>query len=97
MRLVWSRSYYPDESIPLLSLTISRPFIAIPGMAGIPSLLSFLENEYRPGDSPIRFVIPAPVKTVLKAGYHLKDGFIWSSIPYDKDDGLQAGEEDVEF
>ena len=61
------------------------------------SILVVLENEYRPGDSPIRFVIPAPVKTVLKAGYHLKDGFIWATLPYNNDDGLQAGEEDVEF
>jgi len=61
------------------------------------SILVVLENEYRQGDSPVRFIIPAPVKTVLKAGYRLKDGLVWVVLPYDRNSGLQVEDEDVEY
>ena len=61
------------------------------------SILVVVENEYRQGDPPVRFIIPAPVKTVLKAGYHLRDGLVWAVLPYDSDDGLKVNDEDVEY
>jgi len=61
------------------------------------SILVVLENEYMQGDSPVRFIIPAPIKTVLKTGYHLRDGFVWAVLPYNQDGGLQVEEEDVEY
>ncbi|NYT16880.1 MAG: hypothetical protein GKC06_02595, partial [Methanomicrobiales archaeon] len=61
------------------------------------SLLVVLENEYQAGKEPERFIIPAPVKTVLQAGYHLKDGLIWCILPYEQDSGLMVEEGDLEF
>lgn len=61
------------------------------------SVLVVLENEYKQGSSPVRFIIPAPVKTVLKAGYQLRDGLVWAVLPYDREDGLRVRDEDVEY
>jgi len=61
------------------------------------SLIVVLENEYRYGEPPERFVVPAPVKMVIRAGYLQKDGYLWSKLPYAKDIGLQVREEDIEF
>jgi hypothetical protein len=61
------------------------------------SILVVLENEYRRGDSPVRFIVPAPIKTVLKAGYYQRDGFVWAVLPYNRDGGLQVEEEEVEY
>jgi hypothetical protein len=61
------------------------------------SLLVVLENEYRAGQKPERFIIPAPVKTVLRAGYHLKEGLLWCTLPYEPDSGLVVEEGDLEF
>ena len=61
------------------------------------SILVVVENEYRPGDSPVRFIIPAPVKMVMKSRYHLKDGFVWAVLPYNRDDGIRVDNDDVEY
>ncbi|MDD1709430.1 MAG: hypothetical protein LUQ37_00810 [Methanoregulaceae archaeon] len=61
------------------------------------SLLVVVENEYRQGLSPVRFIIPAPVKMVLKAGYRLQDGLLWATLPYDRDEGLRVDDTDVEY
>lgn len=61
------------------------------------SLLVVIENEYRKGESPVRFIIPAPVKMVLKAGYRLHNGLVWATLPYDRDDGLRVDFTDVEY
>jgi hypothetical protein len=61
------------------------------------SILVVLENEYRQGASPIRFIIPAPVKMVLKAGYRLQDDRVWAVLPYDRESGLQVGAEEAEY
>lgn len=61
------------------------------------SLLVVVENEYRPGDSPVRFIIPAPVKMVMKSRYHQKDGLLWAVLPYDRDDGLRVDDKDIEY
>jgi hypothetical protein len=61
------------------------------------SILIVLENEYIQGSSPLRFIIPAPVKVVLKAGYRIRDGLVWAVLPYDREEGLQVASEDVEY
>jgi len=61
------------------------------------SILVVLENEYRRADSPVRFIIPAPVKTVLKAGYLVHDGLVWTVLPNDLNSGLQVEDEDGEY
>ncbi len=61
------------------------------------SLLVVVENEYRQGLSPMRFIVPAPVQLVLKAGYHLHDGLLWATLPYDRDEGLRVDDSDVEY
>lgn len=61
------------------------------------SILVVLENEYKRGVPPIRFIIPAPVRMVLKAGYHVQDGLVWAVLPYDRENGLQPEDEDVEY
>ena len=61
------------------------------------SLLVVLENEYQAGKDPERFIIPAPVKTVLRAGYQCKDGLLWTTLPYEPESGLVVEEGDLEF
>lgn len=61
------------------------------------SLLVVLGNEYRHGEPPERFVVPAPVKMVLRHGFQQRDGYLWSDLPYAKDIGLQVRDEDIEF
>lgn len=61
------------------------------------SLLVVLEKEFRHGESPERFLVPAPVKMVLASGFRVQDGYLWSDLPYAKDIGLQVRDEDVEF
>lgn len=62
------------------------------------SILVVIENEYKPGDEPEGYIVAAPVKTVLKYGYEVRDGRVWSQIPYDSDDGLLVDEdEEVEY
>ncbi len=61
------------------------------------SILVVLENEYKRGSPPIRFIIPAPVKVVLKASYQIRDGLVWAVLPYDREEGLQVESEDVEY
>ena len=84
------RSYphpLPDDAAPFYCYTRD----------GGHSLLVVLENEYRAGEKPERFVIPAPVKTVLRAGYRVKDDLLWSTLPYERDSGLVVEEGDLEF
>ncbi len=73
-----------------------RPFYCYTRDGGH-SLLVVLENEFRAGQKPERFIIPAPVKTVIRAGYHLKDGLLWTTLPYKPDSGLVVDQGDLEF
>lgn len=47
--------------------------------------------------SPEENLVPASVKTVLKRGYTVKDGYVWCDIPYSEELGLLEEEEDYEF
>jgi len=61
------------------------------------SILVVIETEYQEGEDPVRFIIPAPVRTVLRAGFRVQDGFVWTGIPYDSENGISVEEEDVEY
>ena len=61
------------------------------------SIIVVLENEYRAGEPVENFLVPAPVKTVLKVGYTIREGYVWCKIPYSKEIGLVTDEEDTEY
>ena len=61
------------------------------------SVIVILENEVRPGQDPVRFAVPAPVKSVLRAGWHMHDGWPWCTLPYNPEIGLKDAEQDAEF
>ena len=42
-------------------------------------------------------LVPTPVKTVLRHGYEIKEGYLVCSIPYDKKIGLIVDKEDEEY
>jgi hypothetical protein len=60
------------------------------------SIIVVLENEYHEGEPIEDFLVAAPVRTVLRRGYKIKEGYVWCNIPYSKELGLLA-EEDSEF
>jgi len=47
-----------------------------------------LASFYRPGASPADFVVPAPVRAVLRQGWTVRDGWVVCDLPYDTDMGL---------
>lgn len=61
------------------------------------SLLVVIQSEYRHGEPTERFIVPAPVRMVLRHGFYRKDGYLWADLPYAKDIGLQVKDEDIEF
>jgi len=52
---------------------------------------------FLPGGSVEGSLTPASVKTVLKRGYFLKDGYVWCDIPCSPVYGLISDEEDDEY
>jgi len=56
-----------------------------------------LENEYHDGERVEDYLVPAPVKAVLRRGYKVKDGYVWCNIPYSEELGLLTEEDDDEF
>jgi hypothetical protein len=61
------------------------------------SIIVVLENEYNPAEPVENFLAPAAVKTVLKNGYTIRDGYVWCNIPFDSLTGLQEDLDDMEF
>lgn len=55
-----------------------------------------LEQDYCPDTDLTDYLVPVPVMTVLR-GYSVKNGYAVASVPYSKDLGLLAPEEDAEF
>jgi hypothetical protein len=48
--------------------------------------------------SPVEdYILPAPVKAVLKKGYTVKDGYVWSDLPYSDRTGLICDADDHEY
>jgi hypothetical protein len=61
------------------------------------SILCALKSAYAPGADPVSFLVPAPVKSVLRAGYSLQDGYVVVDLSYDSEVGLRTPAEDDEY
>lgn len=74
-----------------------QPFYCYPIDSGH-SILAVIRNIY-PGDAsdPWGYVVPVPVKTILRVGWEMIEGLPWVVVPYDQDLGLMAPDEDTEF
>lgn len=56
-----------------------------------------LTNVIPPGEDAWGYAVPAPVKTVLRAGWFMRDGLPWVSLPYDENLGLLTPDEETEY
>jgi len=56
-----------------------------------------LENEWRPGSPVEDWLVPAPVRAVLRAGYTVRDGLVWCRLPYSSEVGLLTPPEEDEY
>ncbi len=61
------------------------------------SIVVVLMNQVQPGATVTDFLVPAPVKAVLRAGYTLRDGFVWCDLHYDATLGLVTEPGDDEY
>lgn len=61
---------------------------------GAHSILSILKIHYTDEMVFTDFLIPCPVKAVLKKGYEIKNGFVIVDLPYSREIGL--GIEDMD-
>jgi hypothetical protein len=61
------------------------------------SIAVVLANLYPGAGDPGAFVAPAPVKSVVRAGWTVENGWIFCMLPYDQDTGLDTPPEDDEF
>jgi hypothetical protein len=60
------------------------------------SIVVAIASRYASDRSPEEFLVPAPVKTVLR-GYESRDGYIVVDLPYNNDVGLITPAGDEEF
>jgi len=60
------------------------------------SIMIAVKTHYSPDKGVDEFLVPAPVKTVLR-GYERKDGYILVDLPYSAKIGLVVPECDEEF
>lgn len=62
------------------------------------SIMAALESHYSPGADPAAFLVPAPVKAVIRAGYTISDdGYVVSDLPYNSQRGLVTQPGDAEY
>lgn len=61
------------------------------------SIIVVLENEWRPGSPVEDWLVPAPVRAVLRAGYTVRDGLVWCRLPYSSEVGLLTPPEEDEY
>lgn len=61
------------------------------------SVIVVLENEYVEGSPVEDWLVPAPVRAVVRAGYTVRDGLVWCRLPYSREIGLLTREEDDEW
>ena len=54
-------------------------------------------SQVKPGEPLEDFLVPAPVKTVLRAGVAKRSGFLWCNLDIDAEFGLVAPEGDSEY
>ncbi len=60
------------------------------------SIMCAIKSLYEPGGDPERFLVPVPVKSVLR-GYAQQDGYVVADLSYDSRVGLVTPAEDDEF
>ena len=60
------------------------------------SIACAIKSRYTPGADPETFLVPVPVKTVLR-GYTEDDGYILVDVPYDRKYGLITPRGDDEY
>jgi len=57
-----------------------------------------MPSQVQPGQPLTDYLVPAPVKAVLRIGYTVDaDGYIWCDLPYDDTLGLVTDPGDDEF
>jgi hypothetical protein len=69
------------------------------------SILVVLENVYREGEPVQDYLVPAPVRAVLRAGYSVKQcrignevwPLVWCRLPYSPEIGLLEDPGDSEY
>lgn len=61
------------------------------------SLLCAVKSLYVPGGDPKGFLVPVPVKSVLRVGHTEQEGYIVVDIPYNSLIGLLTPGEDDEY
>lgn len=61
------------------------------------SIIVVLENEWRPGSPVEDWLVPAPVRAVLRVGYAVRDGLVWCRLPYSLEVGLMTEPGDDEY
>jgi hypothetical protein len=61
------------------------------------SICVIIMSQVKPGEPLEDFLVPAPVKTVLRAGVAKRNGFLWCDLPYDDTRGLVVPEGDNEY
>lgn len=61
------------------------------------SIVVILVGNYRDKGDLLDVLVPAPVKSVFRAGYELRRGYVVTDLPYDPNLGLQTPEEEDEI
>ncbi len=73
-----------------------RPFYCYPADSGH-SIIVVLANVIPAGADPWQYAVPAPVRSVLRAGWTVRGGLPWCTLPYDQDLGLLTPDEETEY
>jgi hypothetical protein len=60
------------------------------------NIVCILAKDYQEETELTQFLIPIPVKTVLR-DYQIKNGYVVVDLPYSSEEGLLISEEDDEF
>jgi hypothetical protein len=60
------------------------------------NIVCILEEDYQEGEDLKKFLVPAPVKAVLRE-YSMRNGYVVVNLPYDAQEGLLISPEDEEF
>lgn len=82
-------SQLPDDAMPWYVYTQDGGHSAF-------AIAEFHARAAFESDDPTQFLIPMPVKIVLR-GYRVRDGFLVVDAPYDNSLGLLTSDEDHEF
>lgn len=61
------------------------------------SIVVIPENQLRAGEAAADLAVPAPVRTVLRCGWRVQNGWIVSDVPYDDDLGVVVEDDDEEL